>query len=133
WKLIYLSDYILQQTVYFRKSVFNDVGLLDENLHWGLDWDLLIRIGKRYPLQYIPEYMGCLREYGEAKSFSGGARRFRELVRIMRRHGGLRYPPGYISYGLDTYEKIVCAMIERWTPRLLKGPSAFVRKVVSYA
>jgi glycosyltransferase involved in cell wall biosynthesis len=133
WKLVYLSDYILQQTVYFRKRVFDEVGYLDETLHWGLDWDLLIRIGKRYPLQYIPEYMGCLREYGAAKSFSGGGRRFRELAQIMRRHGRLRYPPGFISYGLDTYEKIWCEAIERRTPRFLAGPSAILRKVVSYA
>src|SRR5262249_38082759 len=37
WKLIYLSDYILQQTTYFRKSVFDEVGYIDENLHWGMD------------------------------------------------------------------------------------------------
>ena len=132
WKLVYLCDYILQQTVYFRKSVFQEVGYLDESLHFGLDWDLLIRIGKRYPLQYIPEYMGCLREYGAAKSFSGGARRFRELAQIMRRHGRLRYPPGYVYYGLDTYEKLFCETIERWTPRFLEGASAWLRKIVSY-
>ena len=133
WKLVYLCDYILQQTVYFRKSVLDEVGYLDESLHFGLDWDLLIRIGKRYPLQYIPEYMGCLREYGAAKSFSGGAGRFRELARIMRRHGRLRYPPGYVYYGLDTYEKIFCERIEGWTPRFLEGASAWLRKIVSYA
>jgi glycosyltransferase involved in cell wall biosynthesis len=132
WKLVYLCDYILQQTVYFRKSVFHEVGYLDESLHFGLDWDLLIRIGKRYPLQYIPAYMGCLREYREAKSFSGGAMRFRELAQIMRRHGRLRYPPGYIYYGLGTYEKLFCEAIERWTPRFLEGASALLRKAVSY-
>lgn len=131
WKLVYLCDYILQQTVYFRKRVFQEVGYLDESLHFGLDWDLLIRIAKRYSLHYIPEYMGCLREYGEAKSFSGGARRFRELAKIMRRHGRLRYPPGYIFYGLDTYEKLFSEMIERWTPRFLNGPSDLLRRTVS--
>src|SRR5215831_13632188 len=78
WKLAYLSDYILQQTVYFRKDVLDDVGLLDESLHYTMDWDILIRIGKKYDLAYIPEYMGCLREYAEAKSFAGGKRRSRE-------------------------------------------------------
>lgn len=105
WKLIYVSDYILQQTVYFRRSVFDDIGFVDERLHWGMDWELLMRIGKKYPMALIPEYMGSLREYDAAKTFSGGFHRIRELVGIMRRHGQLRYPPGMFAYGLDTLQK----------------------------
>jgi glycosyltransferase involved in cell wall biosynthesis len=130
WKLVYLSDYVLQQTLYFRKSVFEEIGYLDESLHWGMDWDILIRIGKRYMMGYIPHYMGCLREYGAAKTFSGGAKRFRELASIMRRHGSRRYPPGFITYGLDTYGKIWCDWIERWTPRFMERPSKILQKKV---
>jgi hypothetical protein len=92
-----------------------------------MDWDLYVRIGKKYPIQYIPEYMGCLREYAAAKSFSGGGRRFRELAAIMRRHGGIRYPPGYITYGLDTYGKLWTDWIERLTPSFLERPSRVFR------
>jgi len=111
WRLIYLWDPILQQTAYFRRTAIEEISLLDESLYWGLDWDLLIRIGKRYPIQYIPEFLGCLREYDEAKSFSGGHRRFRELVRIMRAHTGVRYPPAYFYYGIDTYQNIISRYI----------------------
>jgi glycosyltransferase involved in cell wall biosynthesis len=130
WKLIYLSDFILQQTVYFRRSVFDEIGFLDENLHWGLDWDLLIRIGKRFPIHYIPEYMGCLREYQAAKSFSGGHARVRELLAIMRRHGRLRYPPGYLTYGLDTYAR----MMSRYLPfsLLRRGVRFVASRFISY-
>jgi len=128
WKLVYLSDYILQQTVYFRRSVLDDIGFLDESLKWGMDWDILIRIGKRYPLQYIPEYIGCLREHGDTKTATGGRERFRELARILRQHGGRAYPPGYVTYGLDTYGGIWDRWIERHTPRLFDIPSRWVRK-----
>jgi glycosyltransferase involved in cell wall biosynthesis len=134
WKLVYLSDYILQQTVFFRKVVLDEVGYLDETLHWGMDWDLFIRIGKRYPLEYIPSFMGCLREYEGAKTASGGAKRFRELARIMRRHGRRRYPPGYFNYGLNTYLRISCDQIEKWTPGFLSKPSQWFRaRLVSLA
>jgi len=106
WKLVYVSDYILQQTVFFRRKVFDEVGFLDTSLHYGLDWEILIRIGKRYMLRYLPYYMGSLREHGEAKTAIGGAVRFRELAAIMRRHGTLRFPPGYVVYGLETYLRI---------------------------
>lgn len=123
WYLVYALDYILQQTTYFRRAIFDDIGFLDETLHWGLDWDLLIRIGKKYPIRYIPQMMGCLREYGEAKTFSGGHRRFRELVRIMRKHGDMRYPPGYIAYGLLTYQEILCRRL----------PLKFMRAIIRRA
>jgi len=111
WKLVYLSDYILQQTVYFRRSVVDDVGYVDEQLNWGMDWDLLIRIGKKYPMAYIPEYMGSVREYDTAKSFSGGFRRIRELAAIMRRHGQIKFAPGMLTYGLDTLHRKLSTLI----------------------
>jgi glycosyltransferase involved in cell wall biosynthesis len=120
WKLVYVWDYILQQTVYFRKSALEEIGYLDESLHWSMDWDVLIRVGMRYPIGYIPEAMGALREYVETKTASGGGPRFRELVELMRRHGGRRFPPGYFVYGVDTYERVLWTRIQRWTPRFLQ-------------
>ena len=121
WKLVHVWDYILQQSVYFRRSVVEEIGYLDESLNWALDWDLLIRIGVRYDLGYIPQAMGALREYGAAKTFSGGHRRFRELVAVMRRYGIHRFPPGYFLYGLNTYQGIATRVIERRLPAALSA------------
>jgi glycosyltransferase involved in cell wall biosynthesis len=120
WNLLNVSDYILQQTVFFRRSVFDDIGFLDEELHYGMDWDILMRIGLRYPLVYVPHDMGAIREYPTAKSFAGGAKRARELTAIMRRHSHKRFPPGMFVYGMPTY---VSAVNERiaW---LMRGPLA---------
>ena len=121
WKLIHLWDYVLQQSVYFRKEVLDEVGYLDEDLTWTLDWDLLIRIGRRYGLAFVPDEMGALREYDDAKSFSGGHRRFREIVETARRYGRHRYPPAYKLYGLDTYEGILGRFVDRLLPRRVAG------------
>lgn len=114
WKLVYLSDYILQQTVFFRRAVFAEVGFLDQALYYGMDWEILMRIGKRFMLRYLPYYMGSIREHGEAKTAIGGVERFRELAAIMRRHGRWRYPPGYFVYGLDTYSRVLNHTIGAW-------------------
>ena len=117
WKLVYMSDYILQQTVFFRRTVFDEVGFLDEKLHYGLDWEILMRIGKRFMLRYLPYYMGSIREYGEAKTSTGGTTRLGELASIMRRHGKRRFPPGYIIYGLETYQRVW----NEWLARIFRG------------
>src|SRR5580658_2111203 len=133
WKLVHLSDYILQQTVYFRRSCVEEIGFLKEDLHFVMDWDLLIRIALKHPVLYVPEYLGCIREYPEAKSFSGGARRISEIRQVLGEHTGLRYPPGYIVYGLDTYRKIWCDWVEERTPPILRLPGAKLRSLISIA
>lgn len=120
WKLLNVSDYILQQTVFFRRSVFDDVGWLDESLHYGMDWDILMRIGLRCPIVYVPHDMGAIREYPSAKSFAGGAKRARELAEIMRRHTHKRFPPGMFVYGMPTYVGAVNARIAA----VMRGPLA---------
>jgi glycosyltransferase involved in cell wall biosynthesis len=89
WKLVYHSDYISQPTVFLRRRALDEVGYLDESLHWGMDWDLFIRLGKQGRIAYIRQLLASQREYDDTKTASGGFRRFRELVRIMRRHARL--------------------------------------------
>jgi len=132
WRLVHLSDYILQQAVFFRREVLDDVGYVDESLHYGLDWDLFIRIGLKYPLVHIPECLGSIREYPETKSSSGGAERVRELHALLRKHTGLALPPGSIVYGLDTYSALGCQAIRRRTPRLAKPVGAVIERAVRF-
>ncbi len=120
WKLVYVSDYILQQTTFFRRDVLTELGLLDPELHYGMDWEILMRIGKRYMLRYLPYYMGSIREHVAAKTATGGPRRFWELVEIMRRHGHRTFPPGFFVYGLETYQRV----LNGWIERFFGGPFA---------
>jgi glycosyltransferase involved in cell wall biosynthesis len=129
WRLTYLSDYILQQSTFFRRDAVEAVGGLDESLHYALDWDLLIRLGKRFGLHYLPTDLGVLREYSEAKTFSGGDRRIREIRDVLQRHTGLARAPGYWLYAFDNlhrgWEQRVTAYVPRrlsWLARLLHLP-----------
>ena len=131
WKLVHMSDYILQQTAFFRRSVFDEVGLIDTSLHYGMDWEILMRVGKRFMLRYLPYYMGSIREYGEAKTATGGAARFSELAAIMRRHSGRRFPPGYVIYGLETYQPIWAETIARLFPSWLSRVRMKVQSLVA--
>ena len=136
WRLIYYGDYILQQTVFMRKRVFDVIPMVDESLHYGMDWDLFIRIGKRFKVDYLPEYLGALREYPQAKSFAGGVKRLEELTSIMRRHGNRRYPPAFFNYCWHPYQDAFLEKLRhavpwfRWT--WLENGSESLRKVVTY-
>ena len=118
YRLANISDYILQQTVFLRRAVLVEVGYLREDLHFTLDWELWIRIGKRYPLHYVPAYFGAIREHGDAKSSAGGIRRIREIRDMLREHTGRWLPPGWTLYGMDTLARWCCQSIGRWPGRL---------------
>ena len=123
WKLAYLSDYVLQQSTFFRRTAIEEVGWIDEDLHYALDWDLLIRLGKRFGLEYVAEDFGALREYPEAKSFAGGRRRIEEIRRVLERHTGLKRAPGFWLYAIDTYQRRWMDHLEQRSPRWLRGPA----------
>jgi glycosyltransferase involved in cell wall biosynthesis len=132
WKLVHLSDYVLQQSTFFRRAAIEDIGWLDESLVYTMDWDLLIRLGKRFGLCYVPGDFGVLREYPDAKSFSGGFRRIKEIGQMLERHTGLKRAPGFWSYGLDTCLWLFLNRHEpvpRWLAlpaKLLKSGASFV-------
>jgi glycosyltransferase involved in cell wall biosynthesis len=136
WRLVYYSDYILQQTTFIRREVFGEIGMLDESLHYGMDWDLFIRIGKRFKVAYIPEYLANLREHSTAKSSTGGLNRFEELARIMRHHGRRRFPPAYLKYGWVPYQQAILQKIQQHLPWLdwswLSQVGHFLRRSFAY-
>lgn len=110
WRLVHLSDYILQQSCFFRRSALHQIGPLRESLRYAMDWDLLIRLASRFPVVHLPQYLSCLREHAAAKTSYGGAQRARELHRLLVRHTRMPLPPGAQVYGLDTYSQLA----QRW-------------------
>ncbi|MGP8247258.1 MAG: glycosyltransferase family 2 protein [Bryobacteraceae bacterium] len=133
WKLTYLSDYILQPAAFFRRAALETVGWLDESLHYAMDWDLLIRLGKKFGLAYTPEYLAALREYPEAKSFSGGRARVAEIRRVLERHTGLRRAPGYWTHALDQLQHSGMAALSGPSPGWLAPPAQFLSLLVYVA
>lgn len=40
-----------------KKSVLNDIGLFDENMLSNQDWELFLRISKKYKIDYVDEFL----------------------------------------------------------------------------
>jgi glycosyltransferase involved in cell wall biosynthesis len=87
-RLLNFGCYITQPTVFLRRQVIDEFGLLDESLHYGMDYDYWLRIGKRYPPAFVPQVRAIVKIFAETKSRSGSYKRLMELERIIRRHGG---------------------------------------------
>jgi len=86
-RLIHCGDYIVQPAAFFRREAFESVGGLDESLNWGMDWDLFIRIGRRYPIHHLRRLLAHYRWLGGSKTATGQYERLEEVRRIGARYG----------------------------------------------
>ena len=66
--LIYCRDNILQPTVFFRRTVYERIGGVDESLHLAMDLDYWIRVGLLFRVAYIPRPLAMAKSYNDAKS-----------------------------------------------------------------
>lgn len=85
--LLYGLDYISQPTTFFRRSVFEQSGYLDERLHYGLDWEYWLRLandGCRFA--HLPHYLAATRWHTDAKTLVAPPKMFAEHETIRTRY-----------------------------------------------
>jgi glycosyltransferase involved in cell wall biosynthesis len=61
-------NFICQPSTFFRKDAFEAVGGLDDTLHFAMDYDLWIRIGKRFPCRYLHRFISMYRLHETSKT-----------------------------------------------------------------
>jgi len=86
-RLYHYSDFIVQPAAFFRRSAYEAVGGLDPTLHYGMDYDLWIKLARQFKVAYLPEHLANYRWLTDNKTALGGFRRIDELAMILQRHG----------------------------------------------
>jgi len=61
-------NFICQPSTFFIREAFEAVGCLDESLHFAMDYDLWIRLGKRFPCRYLPRFLSRYRLHEASKT-----------------------------------------------------------------
>ena len=75
-------DFIIQPSSFWSKEIWENIGLLSEELHFGFDWEWFLRVEKKYPLIPISECISLYRIHDAHKSGTGGYKRQEELLKI---------------------------------------------------
>ena len=63
--------YILQPSLFFRRSLFQQVGGLSESSHYAMDWELMLKFPPETRVVVIPDRLSKLRCYPETKTSTG--------------------------------------------------------------
>lgn len=114
WALTHQLDFILQPTTFFRAAMMRRIGYVDESLHWCMDWDLFIRIGRQCRVDYLPHYLAKARVYGETKTSQGGFKRVREIFSVLHRYNNSVILPAYIIYGFGMISSFLQGRSASW-------------------
>lgn len=90
--LVSLSYYLPQESTYFRRDLYFEVGGLDESLHYAMDYDLWLKLAAAAPPRHVPEFIGCFRYLPDQKSADTAAYRKEERA-VKTRFADRRLPP----------------------------------------
>lgn len=91
------TNFIPQPTVFFKRSIFEKTGFLNEEYHMSMDFDYWRRISKNHHMKYVNDVFASFREHGEAKTQKYTSR-FRQESKIsFFKNGGSIFTPYYFE------------------------------------
>jgi len=80
------GNYIFQPTVFFRRSLFMEVGKLDPSLHYAMDMDLWLGMLPKTQWRFIDKELAFATTHTDAKSRAKLKECFQQIESCKRRH-----------------------------------------------
>jgi len=85
-KALQYADYIPQETMFWRKRVWDRVGPIDESFHYAMDWDFILRTqAAGFKFVRLPRFLACFRIHDAQKTAATYSIGVREMGILRRR------------------------------------------------
>lgn len=95
---------ICQPACFMRRDAFQAVGMLRTELQASFDYDLWIRLARRFRFAHVSEYLATSRMHPENKTLAQRETVFRESIGLLAQYFGyvpVRWVYGYLAYLRD--------------------------------
>jgi glycosyltransferase involved in cell wall biosynthesis len=102
--------HIPQQASFFRKLLWDQVGPLDPDFFFAMDYDLWVRLAALSELKYIPSVWANFRLHADAKTITADDQCWPEMLKVHFRNGGSQMAPIVFKY----YLRKLAAPYIRW-------------------
>ncbi len=124
-------DWVLQPATFVRRELFISCPI-DVSLHFAFDWDLFIQLSRKAKFAPFDRDIAGYRRHGSGKTISGGARRQRELLEVIRRYNGRLDSRYLLLWPVVLGHRIAARMpgpLGRFGSRMLERFAALTHKV----
>jgi glycosyltransferase involved in cell wall biosynthesis len=95
--LLDAKNFVPQPSAFFTRAAYEAVSGVDSRYHYAMDYDLWVRIGRRFDVAVIDGILSCFRFQSESKSVTAADRFYPEMRKISRRHGGRFFSRMYLE------------------------------------
>jgi len=103
--------HIPQQSTFFRADLWRQVGPLDSDFYFAMDYDLWVRLSKLAPFAYLPgQTWANFRLHTSGKTIAADDRCWPEMLKVHYRDGGSFFAPIVAKY----YLRKVVAPLLHW-------------------
>jgi glycosyltransferase involved in cell wall biosynthesis len=86
YRRLLVENFIAQPAVFWRRDFGQRVGPLDASLHYTMDYDLWLRMGKLSPPKILPQTLSQFRLHKQSKSGAVNREQFDEGYRVACRY-----------------------------------------------
>lgn len=99
--------FVCQPSAFLRRRVLDEVGFLDEELHFCMDYEYWLRIGKSGKVLYVPEYIANSRLHADTKTLSKTAEAYGEAIKTTAKYFGKVSDSWLYGYAHHTAENML--------------------------
>jgi GT2 family glycosyltransferase len=104
---LYWADYIPQETMFWRRRVWEAIGPFDESFQYALDWDFILRAQHAgFKFLRVPRFLACFRVHDQQKTAVNYDQGHEEMQRLRTRYLG--------------YEPTHAQVVRKITPYLMR-------------
>ncbi len=100
------GNIIPQPTMFMRRPAQQQVGYFNEAYHYAMDYDMWVRLGKKYPIYHRSEVWATFRLHGDSKTVSQARKFWKEEREISRSNGGRFFSRMYVHTMYTRHPKL---------------------------
>jgi glycosyltransferase involved in cell wall biosynthesis len=114
-------DYIPQETMFWRRRVWDRIGPFDESFRFAIDWDFILRAHDAgFRFKRLPRFLGCFRVHDRQKTNAIRQVGAEEQKRLRRQHLGYEPTGKEIGHNIKGYLRWHVLFHRLYKLRLLK-------------
>ena len=103
-RAIYFADFVPQETLFWRRRVWEALAPLEVSLHCAMDWEFILRAQQAgFKFKRLPRFLGCFRAHTAQKSNAQQATTLSEMALLRRHYFGRDVPLADIHGGIEYY------------------------------